>query len=157
FRGDDQRRAGPRAGRGDRLPRARQAGRPGDLERPDLPPDPVLAGGGPRPDGGEAGPGGARSGLTSPPRADFRAADPGTGQTLPRASSSTVVVSIGSCDIVTASFGWTAGSPPISWRNFARASRVAGASSSSGIGTTIRGSSWAMSSAAFCGDSEPPT
>ena len=35
-------------------------------------------------------------------------------------------------EIVTDSFGWTAGSPPISWKNLASASRVSGASSSSG-------------------------
>ena len=34
---------------------------------------------------------------------------------------------------------------------------VSGASSSSGIGTTIFGSSWATSSAAFCGVSAPPS
>ena len=45
---------------------------------------------------------------------------------------------------------------PISWRNRARSGSQSASSSQTGIGTTIFGSSWATSSAAFVGDSCPP-
>ena len=66
------------------------------------------------------------------------------------------MVSAGRLDIVTDSFGWVTCSAPISWKNFETASAQSASSSQSGIGTTIRGSSCAMSSAAFVGLSAPP-
>ena len=94
-----------------------------DLARADVAPDPVLAGRRPRPDRRQAGPGRPRPGLR---RRRARGAGDRRPQTLPRDSSRTVVVSGGSSEIVTDSFGWSAGSPPISWKNFASASRVVG-------------------------------
>ena len=54
---------------------------------------------------------------------------------------------------MTDSFGWTVGSAPISWKNFFSASAHSGslASSHSGIGTTMLGSSWATRAAARVG------
>src|SRR5687767_14764691 len=75
---------------------------------------------------------------------------------LPRDSRRTVVVSAGRLEAVTESFGWVTGSAPISWKNLVRTSAQSASSSHSGIGTTIRGSSWATSAAAFVGLSAPP-
>ena len=74
------------------------------------------------------------------------------GQVLPRASSSTVVVSVGRLEGVIASAG-SGGRPrrPSRGRRCASASSQAASSSQTGIGTTMRGSSWAMSSAARVG------
>src|SRR6185295_6386112 len=204
----DQRGPGAGPGRGDRLARGGQAGRPGGLERADVPPDPVLARGATRSDGRQARPGraGPRVAPRPPPvagpchgrrdkerrkgrpdgsrRASAARCHAGgdkerrkgqrtdrdgllppvvtpaeTGsdrQTLPRLSRRTVVVSAGRPEVVTESFGWTAGSPPISWKNLASASRTSTDSSSSGIATTILGSSWAINSAVFCGLRVPP-
>ena len=58
---------------------------------------------------------------------------------------------------VTDSFGWVAGSAPISWKNFLSASAQSASSSQIGIGTTILGSSWATSAAARVGVSAPPS
>ena len=104
--------------------------------------DPVLARCRPRPDGGQARPRGLRAGLGV--------------QALPRDSRRTAVVSDGRLEIVTDRRGWGAGSPPISWKNFASASPISGVSSSSGIATTIFGSSCATSSAVLVAVSGPP-
>ena len=61
------------------------------------------------------------------------------------------MVSCGSVEIDTDSFGWGVGSPPISWKNFASASAQSASSAHTGIATTSFGSSWAMSSAVFVG------
>ncbi len=109
--GDDQRGLCGRAGRRGRVDRGRQEPPTSSSgERPDVPPDPVLAGRGPGPDGGQA-------------RPDRRSTRAGTRRLLPRDSRRTAVVSAGRLEIVTDSCGWGVGSPPISWKNFARASR----------------------------------
>ena len=76
---------------------------------------------------------------------------PGDQACLPRDSRRTVVVSTGRLVAVTDSLGWVTGSAPISWKNLARASAQSASSSQSGIGTTMRGSSWATSAAARVG------
>ena len=89
----------------------------------------------------------AASSWTDPER-DRR----GRGQAcLPRDSRRTVTVSAGRLDAVTDSFGWVTGSAPISWKNLASTSAQSASSSHNGIGTTIFGSSWAISAAALVG------
>ena len=67
------------------------------------------------------------------------------------------MVSIGRLDAVTGSFGCSAGSAPISWKKRLSASAQSASSSQIGIGTTIRGSSWATTAAAWLGVSDPPS
>ena len=63
-----------------------------------------------------------------------------------------MVVSSGRLVAVTDSFGWVTASAPISWKKCLSASAHSASSSQIGIGTTMRGSSWAMSAAALAGD-----
>ncbi len=146
-RGDHQCRASRRHGGRDRVAGAGQERGPRGLARADLRPDPVLAGRGPDPDGHQARAGRPRPGL-----------NPASGQTcLPRDSSRTVVVSVGRLVAVTDSLGWVTASAPISWKKRLSASAQSASSSQMGIGTTIFGSSWAISAAASAGESDPPS
>ena len=81
-----------------------------DLARPDLDPDPVLAGRRPGPDGHQARAGRPRPGAEPrrrrPVRPACRATRAGPSSSRPAGS-----------DAVTDSFGWVTASAPISWKN----------------------------------------
>ncbi len=122
---DDQRRACPRARRRGRLDRARQAGGPRGLARPDRRPDPVLAGAptssGRSSSAAGVGPRHARS-WPSRRRRAVRASLAARLEEDAWSSRS------GRLEIVTAGAAsagrWA--SPPISWRNVSRASAQSG-------------------------------